>query len=97
MTAPAGAEPQGLPGGSAAATRRVDVDPAPDAVRVGDDRHGHRHGRGGCSVDGGEVQAELQLGGAGLGRGRGQDAEVRGEVLPASVTALNVSSFFPAC
>jgi hypothetical protein len=39
----------------------------------------------------------LQLDGAGLGRGRGQDAEVRGEVLPASVTTLNVSSFLPAC
>ena len=53
--------------------------------------------RGADDDAGGEVQAELQLGGAGLGRGRGQDAEVRGEVLPASVTTLNVSSFSPAC
>jgi hypothetical protein len=66
-----------LPGFGAGAVVRVDVDPLDGAVGVEDDGGGHRQGDGAVGVDVGQVESEVQLGGAGLGRRAGEDAQAR--------------------
>ena len=55
-----------LPGFGAGAVIGVDVDPPYGAAGVEDDGGGHRQGDGAVGVDAGQVESELQLGGAGL-------------------------------
>src|SRR5579872_2108024 len=55
----------------------VDIDPADDSVRVGDDDGGHRQSCRPVRVDLGEIKTQLELSRAGSVAGRGQDAELR--------------------
>ena len=56
-----------LLGFGAGAVVGVDVDPPDGATGVEDDGGGHRQGDGAVGVDAGQVESEVQLGGAGLG------------------------------
>ena len=56
-----------LLGFGAGAVVGVDVDPPDGAAGVEDDGGGHRQGDGAVGVDAGQVESEVQLGGAGLG------------------------------
>ena len=69
----------GLPGFGAGAVVGVDVDPPDGAAGVEDDGGGHRQGGGAVGVDAGQVESEVQLGGAGLGRRASEDAEAAGD------------------
>src|SRR3984957_3021033 len=68
-----------LLGFGASAVVGVDVDPLDGAVGVEDDGGGHRQGVGAVGVDAGQVESEVQLGGAGRGRRAGADAETAGD------------------
>ena len=56
-----------LLGFGAGAVVGVDVDPPDGAAGVEGDGGGHRQGDGAVGVDAGQVESEVQLGGAGLG------------------------------
>ena len=68
-----------LPGLGAGAVVRVDVDPPDGAAGVEDDGGGHRQGDGAVGVDVGQVESEVQLGGAGLAGWAGEDAQAAGD------------------